>query len=199
MSMKIITGSTGETHVTSNNDGELYQGIFGDGLVVLPNGNKLAATLVDNNTITIADGDLVLQGRHALIEPGTTETINISTGNVDMNRNDLIVARYSMDSDTGYESLGLVVIEGTPTSGSAADPAYTSGDIRTGASLVEVPLYRVKIQGVSITAIEPLFKAEGGSIIERFGGLSIYKCSSEAEYNSMPSHDANTIYVWPAE
>jgi hypothetical protein len=111
--MKIITGATGETHVTSNNDGEFNSAIFGTGLIVLNLGNQLAYTVVDNNTITIADGDLVFQGRHALIEPNTTDTLTITTGTVDINRNDLIVAHYEIDTDTGYESLTLEVLTGT--------------------------------------------------------------------------------------
>jgi len=158
--MRIITGATGAAHVTSNDDGEFNQGIWGTGLVVLPNGNKLSATITDNNTITIKDGDLVFQGRHALINPGSTESVTIATGTVDMQRNDLIVARYTLDSARGVESITLEVIEGTESSTSASDPQYTEGDIRTGSILAEVPLYRVKISGINIVALEPMFTPE---------------------------------------
>lgn len=158
--MRIITGSTGETHVTSNNDGEFNQSIFGDGLVVLSNGQQLAANMIDYNTIQIKDGDLVFQGRHALIEPNTADEITIETGAVGYNRNDLIVAHYEIDVQTGYEELSLEVIKGAETKGTAVDPEHTEGDIRTGALVAEAPLYRVKIKDVKIEAIEPLFTVQ---------------------------------------
>ena len=156
--MRIITGSTGTTHVTSNDDGEFNQGIFGNGLIVLENGNQLSASIVDNNTIRMADGDLILQGRHALIAPNTTEDIVIETGTVGVNRNDLIVARYVLESATGYESITAEVLKGKETTGTAIDPEVTTGDIRTGDMLVEAALYRVKIEGINIVALEPLFE-----------------------------------------
>lgn len=198
MSMKIITGSTGTTHVTSNNDGEFNLGIFGEGIVVLPNGDRLAASLVDNNTVRIGDGDIVAQGRHGLIEPGTSEDVTISTGSIDLKRNDLIVVRYQLDTNTGYESMALTVIEGTPSADDPRDPAYNVGDIRTGATLVDFPLYRVKIVNVSITEIEPLFVGMDSSLYESFGGLKLRRLNSEEEYNNLPSRDPNTIYVWKA-
>lgn len=153
MSMKIITGSTGSTHVTSNNDGELQQGIFGTGLVVLGIGNKLKATLIDNNTIQIDDGDIVFQGRHALIEPNTNETVTIETGSIGYNRIDLIVVHYEMDTDTGYENIELKVIKGSNSTGTPIAPAITIGDIRTGAKIAEAVLYEVKVEGVSIASV----------------------------------------------
>lgn len=151
--MKIVTGHTGQAHVTSNNDGEFNQGIWGDGLIVLNNGNKLNAT-IGSGTVTIADGDLVFQGRHALIDYGDTEVLSIATGTVNMNRKDLICVQYK--SEAGVESMSLVVKKGTASSGTAPDPAYTTGVIRTGAVLAEAPLYRVNLSGSNITSVERL-------------------------------------------
>ena len=152
--MKIITGATSEAHVTSNDDGEFNQGIWGEGLVILTNGNKLSATIVDNNTIRIADGDLVFQGRHGLIEAGTYEDMTITTGASGQNRKDLICVQYRLVS--GVESMNLVVKQGTATSGTASDPTYTEGVIRTGAILAEIPLYRVNISGINIASVESM-------------------------------------------
>ncbi len=158
--MKIVTGSTGTAHVTSNNAGEFNQMIFGADSFVSEIGQQLAATIVNNNLVTIGDGDLLLQGRHALIEPGSSESMEIDTGAVGMNRNDLIVARYQLDTNTGHESITLVVIKGTETSGSASDPTYNTGDIRTGSPTVDFPLYRVRVEGVTIAGVDQLFVVE---------------------------------------
>lgn len=163
MSLRIITGSTGTNHVTSQDDGSLNQVILGSKSVVLDIGEKLSATIVDNNTVRISDGDLLLQGRHARVDAGTVEDVTIGTGTIEMNRNDFIVARYTLDTATGYEDISFVVIEGTETSGTASDPAYNTGDIRTGSAIVDFPLYRVKIEGINIVGLVRLFEITGGA------------------------------------
>lgn len=163
MSIRIITGSTGMNHVTSQDDGSLNQVILGSKSVVLDIGEKLAAVVVDNNTVRISDGDILLQGRHARIDAGTVEDMTIGTGTIEMNRNDLIVARYTLDVGTGFENIELLVIEGTETSGSASDPAYNTGNIRTGSSIVDFPLYRVRIEGINIVGLVRLFEISGGA------------------------------------
>lgn len=162
MSIRIITGSTGTNHVTSQDDGSLNQVILGSKSVVLDIGEKLAAVVVDNNTVRISDGDLLLQGRHARIDAGTVEDMTIGTGTIEMNRNDLIVARYTLDVATGFENIELIVLEGAESTGSASDPAYNTGDIRTGSAIVDFPLYRVRIEGINIAGLVRLFEISGG-------------------------------------
>lgn len=169
MSLRIITGATGTAHVTSADDGSINMAIFGNGSGVFKNGEKLDASIIDNNTVRLSDGDVIMQGRVGRINPNTTEDVTISTGEVGMNRTDLICVRYQLDTNTGYESMDLVVIEGTATEGAATDPEYNQGDIRTGATLVDFPLYRVKINGINIDGLEKLFEEVSASA-DRLGG-----------------------------
>lgn len=83
--------------------------------------------------------------------------MTIANGTQGMNRNDIIVRRYRKDESSEIESTEYAVIKGTPNAGEALDPEVTIGDIRTGATLHEMKLYRVKIEGLNITAVEPLF------------------------------------------
>lgn len=154
--MKIVTGSTGTTHITSNDDQGLNQGIFGTGNTVLEVGNEFAATLTDATTVTLQSGEGVMQGVHFRIEPGTTDTVTISPGTTGYNRIDLICARYTKDAQTGYEDVSLVVIEGTPNSSAASAPAYNTGDILTGGTLVDFPLWQVTVTGLT-PALTKLF------------------------------------------
>jgi hypothetical protein len=148
--MNIITGYTGRSdHVTANADQGLHQGIFGRGSYVLDVGQKFAATMPDATTVTLADGEGVLQGVHFRIEPGTTESISISPGTTGYNRIDLIVARYTKDVVTGIEAVNLAVIEGTPTTGAAAEPTYTEGDVLAGGTLADFPMFRVTLTGLT--------------------------------------------------
>jgi hypothetical protein len=153
--MEIVTGYAGKKHVTANKQGCMHMGLAGNGDYILQDGEKLRAEIITNNKIRIYDGDLVMQGRQAHIAPGSYEDVTISNGGQDVKRNDIIAAQYVMNSDTGVESITLVVIEGTAGS-TAADPVLTTGDIRGGDTLHEMPLYRVKLNGLTVEAVEQI-------------------------------------------
>lgn len=155
--MHLVTGYGGAPHVTAADQGSLYAAIFGAESFVLSRGNKLAAAVVSNNLISIADGDIIFQGRHGRIEPGMTVDLVIENGTAEQNRNDLIVARYNKASDTGIERIDLVVLKGTPTNGTAADPEHVTDNILDGAAQADFPLYRVPINGLNIQPLVPLF------------------------------------------
>lgn len=147
--MKIVTGYTGEPHITSNDDQARNQGIFGTGNYVLGTGNKLNAVLTNATTVTLEDGDGMLQGVHFRIDPGTTEAVSISPGTTGYNRIDLICARYTKDAGTGVEDVSLVVIEGTPSSSTPSAPTYTAGDVLAGDALAVFPLWKVTLTGLT--------------------------------------------------
>lgn len=156
--MHLITGYAGAEHVTAADAGSLHIAIFGTGQYVLNRGNKFAATIVTNNTIRIADGDIMMQGRHVRLAEGSYVDLTIDNGAQGMMRNDLIVARYTKDSSTGVEAVNLVVIKGTAAASSPADPAYTSGDIiNDHVVLNDMPLYRVPLNGLNVQTLVPLF------------------------------------------
>lgn len=151
--MEIVTGYAGKKHVTANKQGCMHMGLAGNGDYILQDGEMLRAEIITNNKIRIYDGDLVMQGRQAHIAPGSYEDVTISNGGQDVKRNDIIVARYAMNSDTGVESVTLVVVEGLPGS-TAVDPELTSGDIRGGDTLHEMALYRVSLNGLTVETVE---------------------------------------------
>lgn len=153
--MQIITGKTGENHVTAEDDGALHAAVFGTGNYVLDVGSKLEATVETSNNISIADGELLINGRHARIRHGETDSVVIENGTTGYNRIDLIVARYQKVS--GIESVVLTVIKGETTAGTAIKPSHTEGNILEGVELAEMPLYAVKLEGVNIVSISPLF------------------------------------------
>ena len=153
--MNIITGYKGEAHITAQMDRDINRGIFGsDAYIVNLTGSNLSATIVSANEIRIGSGMIVAQGCMAEIPYGTTESLTIANGSQGMQRRDLIVARYTRNTSTGVEDMSLIVKTGTPAASSPSTPAYTSGTIANGATLVEFPLYRVKIDGLTITDVE---------------------------------------------
>ncbi len=154
--MKIITGYKAEPHITSQQDRNVNMGIFGTGAYIANLGNKLAATVVSANEITIADGLLVAEGCTAEVERGTSESMEIANGSQSMLRIDLIVARYTKAAGTGVEDMQLAVITGTPAASNPATPSYNTGSIANGDTLVDFPLYKVTLDGISIQSVERL-------------------------------------------
>lgn len=156
--MHLVTGYQGQDHVTAADHGSLYAAIFGNGSYVLDRGNKLAASVISSNKVRISDGDIVLQGRHIRLNEGAAVELTIANGTQGYKRNDLIVARYTRNASTGIEEANLVVIKGTASTSTPANPAYNNGNILTNhAEVVDFPLYRVPLDGITVGTLEQLF------------------------------------------
>lgn len=158
MSIEIVTGYQGKNHVTANDIGGFQQGVVGVEDYVLGVGEKAKATLISNNTVRISDGELVMQGVHWRIKPGTYENVTINNGSQGMRRKDAIIARYRKESGTGIESVELAVLQGSPTYSTPTAPIPTTGNIRSGALKHEMILYVVELNGLNVVGVEPAFK-----------------------------------------
>lgn len=166
MSIRLITGHTGSAHVTSNDVGSFHAYTLTDGMYVLNRGEKFAATVLDNNTIRIKDGDLLMQGRHVRQKPGEYTDVTLENGEFNRKRIDLIVVRYSINNVTGVESAELTVIKGTSDASTPSAPTCQSGSIEDGDT-VDMPLYSVALDGLSVTSTTSLF-----SVFAPIGTLS---------------------------
>lgn len=155
--MNIITGYRAEPHITAQQDRDVNIGIFGASAKILKGvGSEMAATVVSANEVQITDGLLVAEGCTAEVARGTTESMAIENGSQGMLRTDLIVARYTKAAGTGVESMELAVIKGTSAASNPAVPEYNTGSIADGDSPVDFPIYRVNLNGISITSVDPL-------------------------------------------
>lgn len=158
MALHLVTGYKGNAHITSADQGVFNAGCVGLDEYVFTTGKMFEAQVVTSNAVRIYDGSASMQGRHVNLDIGTFLDVIISDGLQSMNRNDLIVLRYTKNVVSGVESVALAVVQGTLYEGTAVDPLYTKGDILSGATLHEMPLYRVKMSGLNIASVEPLFK-----------------------------------------
>ena len=171
--MHLVTGYGGKGHITAEDHGAFNAAIFGTGQYVLPMGSMFAATVITNNQIRVAGGELLIQGRHGRLNEGSYVDLAIDNGSQDMMRNDLIVARYTKDSSSGVEECNLVVIKGTAVASDPEDPEYTTGDILYGHVLVaDMPLYRVPITGLNVQELVPLFSVASLAITDGSVGAS---------------------------
>lgn len=153
-----MDGYVGGPHITERQIREANQASFGSDDYVLEGGREAEAQILTNNSIRIFDAVYCIQGGRDVIAANDYSDVTISNGTQGVNRNDIIVRRYQKDESSEEESMEYAVIKGVPTSGDAVDPEVTVGDMRNGATLHEMKLYRVKIQGLNIVALEPLFK-----------------------------------------
>lgn len=154
--MIIINGYRNEPHVTSQQERNANIATFGAASYILDVGSKMAATAVSANEVQIADGQLVCEGCMAEVALGTTETLAIDNGAQGMKRIDLIVARYTKAAGTRIEDMQFAVVKGTPAESNPAAPAYNTGTIADGDSPVDFPIYKVNIDGISITSVDAL-------------------------------------------
>lgn len=154
----LMDGYVGGPHITETQTGLANQGLYGQDDYVLSSGRRAEAQVLTNNSIRIFDAVFVIQGRRDVIAANDYTDVSIDNGAQGMNRNDIIVRRYTKDESSEIENTEYAVIKGTPTSGEAEDPAVTTGDIRSGALEHEMKLYRVKLEGLNIVAVEPLFQ-----------------------------------------
>lgn len=156
MALNLITGYAGIPHITSENDGAVNAALYGSERYVLNTGQKFAYEIISNNLIRIKDGYAMNQGRKIGLAISEYEDLAIDNGLQGVKRSDIIVIRYTKNLDTGIESADFVVVKGT--SGDAyKDPALETGNIIQGDSVDDLPLYRVKIDGLSIATVEPMF------------------------------------------
>lgn len=160
MGVTLITGHSGAGHITSADAGRLIAGVVGLDRYVLPTGKKFAYTIISNNEIDIADGDLVDQGRHITLPQNEIEVVQIENGEQNKERIDTIAIKYTMDATSGIESASMVLKKGIPVtigSGTAAPAALTTGNIYAGAMEDETALYYVYISGITITKVVQSF------------------------------------------
>ena len=137
MSFEIVDGSAGVPHISSDDLAALNTATIGEENCVLRYGDSFELTMASANSATLGTGVGMVGGRRFWNQAPTSLTIQ--SGTQGQKRNDLVVARYAKTSE-GIESITPVVIKGTPTTGTAADPATTTNDLK---------LWRVPLDGIN--------------------------------------------------
>lgn len=156
MSVSLVTGFAGESHITSEQIARFNASVFGSGEYVATGAGKtISASLQSANTVRVMPGDIMMKGRHIVVD--SAQDLSIENGSQALKRNDLIVCRYEKNSSTGMETASLDVIKGTPGE-IAVDPNYVSGDLLNGGALInEMPLFRISLDGLAVQEPVPLF------------------------------------------
>ena len=153
MAVRIVTGRKGEAHISSDDEKARNIEAFGKYKFIFNMGARLWATRVDDNTVSVASGMCMSGGVQMGIAPFDNEVLTFDSGTAGFKRHDLIVMRYTRDTELDVETAELAVIKGEPVAQDQTpnDPEYTEGDILgDGATLDETPLWRVVFHGTDL-------------------------------------------------
>ena len=192
MGLKGITIETppqAEAHINAADDRAIWEAVIGmDGVVNV--GQKLKATLISNNLLRVYDGALVVGGAVGRIPFGEYEDITINNGTQNQLRNDLVVAQ--LEANGAIENMKLHYIQGVPGD-VAKDPDYTAGNVYEGETLRQYPLYRVKLNGLNVETVEPLFEVlpNLGKVKDEVGELNrkfVFKRRNSSEAGICTPH-----------
>lgn len=196
--MKIVTGYTGEAHVTSDDMSAFQAGLVGIGDFALTNGSDFTATAISGDEIQLTKAEIVIQGTHARVEGD--EVLTLDAGTAGMYRCDLVVARYSKTAE-GVESVDVDVVTGTPGTQADVLPELTQEDIRSGGETREVALFKVQLYGYTIESIEKVITTvDPIAVIQAALAVNIDRATANANniqtltgnYNTMIS-DVNAL------
>lgn len=143
-------------HILAEDDAAIYGGLLGQDCV-LPLGQKLKATVISNNKVRIADGVVSVGGHIGRVISGDYEDMTITNGVSGKKRNDIIAARFIAGASGGADTYKLVVVQGAAGT-AASDPVTVRGDLYSGDKQRDYPLWRVKIEGLSIVKVEQMYK-----------------------------------------
>ena len=136
MAERIITGKTGEPHVTSLDERVLNGSLLGrNTLYKLPWGSNFDISITGDLTAKVGTGIGVFQGIEFMIEDPIDLTFESLGPSV--YRKDLIIVEYKKDSVSGLESVAVKVKKGEETqSGNPSAPALLQQNIWDGDGTV---------------------------------------------------------------
>ena len=168
--MKIVSGRTGSPHVTSQQFRQMLEGILGQDSYILTSGENLKPELSSNNLLKIRSGMMCHHVCISCVEIGTYDEVTLTNGSHGMQRIDLVVNRYTRNTETEVEKCEWKVITGTAKASSPAVPTYTKGNLQEGDLVDECPVFEIHYNGINVTEVKSLLSV-AGSLAELNGKL----------------------------
>lgn len=150
--MNIITGTTGEAHITPTQDAMWHRGLQGVPSGVFDVGAKFDPLIIDNNTVRVQDGCLSIQGRFACIDPAAYDDVTIVNGAQGVSRIDIICARLTIDRTQipATTVADLYVFQGEESPQIPIAPEIPETDLDNADIVAYLPLIKVELAGIEI-------------------------------------------------
>ncbi len=137
MAFEAVDACFGTPHISSDDLAALNEATIGKRDCVMKWGDDFKAVMTNANTCLVGTGVGMVGGKRFWNQAAVSLTVQ--GGTQGQKRNDLVVARYAKTS-AGIESITPVVVKGTPTTGTPADPAATANDLK---------LWRIPLDGIN--------------------------------------------------
>lgn len=141
--------------VTAQMDADFFLGLVGNKTIVLDVGRHCEAEIVDNNHVKIHDGTIVSQGRYLHIPANTFDTFELETGTQGIERYDVLA--YRIFKENGQEKSEMFIQKDVGAPGNVANTNLETPILRDGAEETYVPMYRAKVDGITLAEVVPLY------------------------------------------
>lgn len=149
--MATLINGNGNPAIYAGQDADLIAALAGDVTGIAQIGNKFAATAVDANTISVADGVIVTkEGRRIQLDAGSTDAFTIPTGTAGTTNYYIIGYLLTTEADSSQVAETFVQLMDSSTATIEEDT------FRSGATDVYVSLYRIEQDGVNLGTITAL-------------------------------------------
>lgn len=171
MAFEAVDACFGTPHISSDDLAALNEATIGKRDCVMKWGDDFKAVMTNANTCLVGTGVGMVGGKRFWNQAAVSLTVQ--GGTQGQKRNDLVVARYAKTS-AGIESISPVVIKGTPTTDTPADPATTANDLK---------LWRIPLDGINagepVRLFDPVtpLAAIGDSVCQDTGWVDLYSDS----------------------
>lgn len=144
-----IDGST----VSARDDAFFYNIVADNQTGIYSYGNDFEYSIVSANSIQLKDGLAQVQGRRFVVYPNEVVDVAIDNGTQNMKRRDLIVLEFARGSSS--ETLAIKVVKGTESE-TPVDPTLTQDDTLGSGTVYQMPLYRVRLNGVNLEGVDDM-------------------------------------------
>ena len=146
----IFTPAGTEPHITAEDDAFIHDSLLGGRSGIL---GSLSCTKLSNTSIRLAGGGVSNGGYILYIPKNESHELAVAAGTQSLRRHDLVVAEFRKGGGAEADSHVFKVIKGT-ASADPSDPALTQSDLLTAGSVRQLALFRLVIDGVSLSAVE---------------------------------------------
>lgn len=198
MAQKGLIKNSDTADVSAENMAAAFHAIIGSS-GILDRFNNLDCTKIGDNSVQMNSGIYSLRGFLLAVEPGTTANLTIDSGTAGQKRNDLVVAELvKSGGGVGIDTLQFKIIKGTSTSGIPVDPILVQQDVNAAGVTCQEALFRVKLDGVTITTIEAVASLIGNaaSLAAALDNRSIVESGGNDTDGYYTKFGNGDIYFW---
>ncbi len=146
--LTINTPEDQEAHIYAEDDAAMFKCIVGDGNVLFPYGDRFAVAITGSNQIRVGSGMLSIQGHIGTTPINEYDDFILENGLSGVVRYDLLVATFETTGLHGTDDFKLEVLTNTTE--------YTTGNLDAGAEKVQMPLAKIKMNGLAISEVTML-------------------------------------------